>query len=124
MKTLLKIIFCSVIISCSAQNKLTSQLEDYMDAEAEINNFSGTVLVTKNDSILLKKAYGFADYELEVTNTINTKFSLASVSKQFTAVAILQLVEANKLSLDDKLVKYYRHFPKGDKISIKMLNPV
>ena len=121
MKILLKIIFCSVIISCSAQNKLTSQLEDYMDAEAEINNFSGTVLVTKNDSILLKKAYGFADYELEVTNTLNTKFSLASVSKQFTAVAILQLVEANKLSLDDKLVKYYRHFPKGDKISIKML---
>lgn len=121
MKILLQIILCSLVLTGTAQNQLKTQLENYMDAEASINNFAGTILVTKNDSILLKKAYGLADYEWEVKNTIDTKFSLASVSKQFTAVAILQLAANNKLSLDDKLTKYYPTFPKGDKISIKML---
>ena len=92
-----------------------------MDAHALVNNFSGTVLVTRNDSILLKKAYGYADYEWKVKNTIDTKFSLASVSKQFTAAAILQLAERKKLSLDDRLSKYYPDFPKGHLITIKML---
>ncbi|MEM6807112.1 MAG: serine hydrolase domain-containing protein, partial [Bacteroidota bacterium] len=104
-----------------AQNKLMDSLENYMDVQAKVNNFSGTVLITKNHSVLLKKAYGFADYEWKIKNTIDTKFSLASVSKQFTAVAILQLAEQNKLSLKDKLSKYYPDFPKGDLISIKML---
>lgn len=101
------------------QKKLA--LENYMDAQASINNFSGTVLVTKNDAILLKKAYGLADYEWKTTNTIDTKFSLASVSKQFTAVAIMQLIEKGKMSLNDKLVKYYPDFPKGDQITVKIM---
>lgn len=98
-----------------------STLESYMDAQASINNFSGTVLVTKHDSILQKKAYGLADYEWKTPNTIDTKFSLASVSKQFTAAAIMQLVEKRKMSLNDKLVKYYPDFPKGDQITVKMM---
>lgn len=102
-----------------SQNK--SKLENYMDAQADINGFSGTVLVTKNDSILLKKAYGFADLEWEIPNTLDSKFSLASVSKQFTAVAILQLVEKGKISLEDKLIKYYQNFPNGELITIKMM---
>lgn len=102
-----------------SQNK--SKLENYMDAQADINGFSGTVLVTKNDSILLKKAYGFADLEWEIPNTLDSKFSLASVSKQFTAIAILQLVEKGKISLEDKLIKYYQNFPNGELITIKMM---
>ena len=121
MKLLIKLSLCLVSISGYAQGHLNAQLERYMDAQAAINDFSGTVLVTKNDSVLLKKSYGFADYEWEVANTIDTKFSLASVSKQFTAVAILQLAESNRLALDDKLSKYYPGFPKGDSISLKML---
>jgi len=102
-----------------AQQKTT--LESYMDAQASINNFSGTVLVTKKDAVLLKKAYGLADYEWKTPNTIDTKFSLASVSKQFTAVAIMQLIEKRKISLEDKLSKYYPGFPKGNQITIKMM---
>ena len=110
-----------MIISCAPKKTSDHLLVQYMDAEAAINDFAGTVIVTRNDSILLKKAYGLADYEWEVKNTIDTKFSLASVSKQFTAVAILQLAETGRLHLDDKLVAYYPTFPKGDQISIKML---
>lgn len=92
-----------------------------MDAEVKINDFAGTVLITRNDSILLKKAYGLADYEWGINSTLDTKFSLASVSKQFTAAAIMQLDENSKLSIEDKLSKYYPACPNGDKISIKML---
>lgn len=110
-----------ILITPLAFAQQETTLESYMDAQASINNFSGTVLVTKNDSILLKKAYGTADYEWKIPNTIDTKFSLASVSKQFTAIAIMQLIEKGKMSLDDKLVKYYPDFPKGNQITIKMM---
>ncbi|RXQ90979.1 serine hydrolase [Ancylomarina salipaludis] len=110
-----------LFITSLAHSQNKSKLECYMDAQASVNHFSGTVLITKNDSVLLKKAYGLADYEWQIPNTIDTKFSLASVSKQFTAVAILQLIEQGKISLEDKLTKYYPSFPNGDRITIKMM---
>jgi CubicO group peptidase (beta-lactamase class C family) len=103
------------------QKNVSSNLEKYMQAQVEINNFSGTVIVTKNGSVLLKKAYGLADYEWNVKNTIDTKFQLASVTKQFTATAILLLVEKGKLSLDDKLSKFFPDYPKADIVTIHML---
>ncbi len=122
MKLVLTVVIgCLILTFGYSQNELSKQLEKYMDAHADINNFSGTVLVTRNDSVLLKKCYGFADIEWSVENTIETKFSLASVSKQFTAVAILQLEEKGLLSLNDKLSKYHPEFPKGEFITIKML---
>jgi CubicO group peptidase (beta-lactamase class C family) len=104
-----------------SQKELIGKLENYMNAQFTFNNFGGTVLITKNDSVLLKKAYGLADYEWQVKNTIDTKFSLASVSKQFTAVAILQLAENRKLSLENTLNNYFPNFPSGEKITLKMM---
>jgi CubicO group peptidase (beta-lactamase class C family) len=121
MKSRLTLIALLLFTFGYSQKELSSKLEKYMDAQSAINNFSGTVLVSKNDSILFKKAYGFADYEWKVKNTIDSKFSLASVTKQFTAVAILQLAESKKLSLTDRLNKYFADFPKGDKITLKMM---
>lgn len=103
------------------QKNISTNLAKYMQAQAEVNNFSGTVLVTRNNKVLLKQAYGLADYEWNVKNTIDTKYSLASVSKQFTAVTILQLVEKKHLSLDSKLTEFFPTFPKGDSITIHML---
>ncbi len=62
-----------------------------------------------------------ADRELNVPNTIQTKFEIGSITKQFTAASILQLVQAGKISLDDKLSKYFQDFPKADSVSIHML---
>lgn len=103
------------------QKNVSTKLAKYMQAQVDVNNFSGTVLVTKNDTVLLKKAYGFADFEWNIKNTIDTKFQLASVTKQFTAAAILQLVDKKQLLLDDKLNKFFTNFPKGDSITIHML---
>jgi CubicO group peptidase (beta-lactamase class C family) len=103
------------------QKNVSGNLEKYMQAQVDVNNFSGTVLVTQNGSILLKKAYGLADYEWNIKNTVDTKFQLASVTKQFTATAILLLVEKGKLSLNDKLSKFFPDYPKADSVTIHML---
>ncbi|MGJ1506989.1 serine hydrolase domain-containing protein [Sphingobacterium siyangense] len=119
MKLLILLMLCPVFLV--AQEKTSAKLAAYMQAQADVNNFSGTVLVMKNGAILLKKAYGLADYEWNIKNTLDTKFQLASVTKQFTAAAILQLVDSGRLSLNDKLSKFFPDYPKADSISIHML---
>lgn len=96
-------------------------MEEYMDKQAKVNDFGGTVLVMRNDSVLVKKAYGLANYEWNVKNTTDTKFVLASITKYITAIAIMQLVERDKLSLDDKLNTFFADYPNGEKVTIHML---
>ena len=92
-----------------------------MQAHTNIKGFSGSVLVMKQNKVLLKKAYGMADREWNIPNTTDTKFRIGSITKQFTAACILQLVEQGKLNLDDKLSKFIPDFPKGDSVTIHML---
>ncbi|WP_312553040.1 serine hydrolase [Empedobacter brevis] len=103
------------------QTSLSAKLSKYMKAQTEVNGFSGTVLITRKDTVLLREAYGLADYEWNIKNTVDTKFQLASVTKQFTAAAILQLVEKGKLSLDDKLSLFFPDYPNAEKVTIHML---
>ncbi len=74
-------------------------------------HFRGNVLVEQNGHVALKKSYGLADESWNVPNTADSRFEIASLTKQFTAVAILQLVEAGKISLDDSISKYYPQAP-------------
>ena len=103
------------------QNDLSHKLSKYMNAQKDVNGFSGTVLIVKKDRVLLRQAYGLADYEWNIKNTVDTKFQLASVTKQFTAAAILQLVERGKLSLDDKLSTFLPDYPHAENVTIHML---
>ncbi|MDT9599935.1 serine hydrolase domain-containing protein [Sphingosinicella rhizophila] len=81
------------------------------------------VAVYKDGSPLLVKGYGSADLEMSVPVTNDSVFRIGSVTKQFTAVALLQLQEAGKLSIDDTLSKYYPNYPRGGDITIRqMLN--
>ena len=73
--------------------------------------FSGAVLVAKDGKPIFRKAYGMADREWDVANTPETRFRLGSITKQFTATAILQLAEQGKLSVDDPISKYYPEAP-------------
>ena len=79
------------------------------------------VIVIQNGRVLHEQGYGLANLELGVPNTSQTKFRLASVTKQFTAAAILQLQDAGKLSLDDRLAGYFPDLPRGDEIAIRHL---
>lgn len=75
------------------------------------DGFSGVILVARGDKVLLRKAAGFADRERKIRNTPDTKFPIESVSKQFTATAIMMLVDGVKISLDDSILKYYPEGP-------------
>jgi CubicO group peptidase (beta-lactamase class C family) len=72
------------------------------------DNFSGTVLLAKAGKPLYRAAFGEANKDFGVKNTVDTKFNLGSMNKMFTAVAVMQLVEAGKVSLEDTLGKFMR----------------
>jgi CubicO group peptidase (beta-lactamase class C family) len=76
------------------------------------------VLVARNGRILYQNGYGYADIGNRVRITPDTKFRIGSVTKQFTAAAILKLQEDGKLRIDDKLCEYYPDFPHGDEITL------
>jgi CubicO group peptidase (beta-lactamase class C family) len=78
---------------------------------AETDLFSGAVLLAKDGRVLFSKAYGSADREQGIPNTLQTRFRIGSMNKMFTAVAILQLVEAGKVELTAPLGKYVRDYP-------------
>jgi len=83
--------------------------------------FSGSVLIAKDGKIILCKGYGMANYEHGVPNTPQTKFRLGSITKQFTAMAIMQLQEKGLLNINDTVYKYIPDYPNGDKITIHHL---
>ncbi len=86
-------------------------LKQYFEAKNVFNGFNGVVLVGQRDSVFYFQPFGYADYKSRDSLNINSDFQLASVSKQFTAVAILQLCQHNKIKLSDSLQKFYPDFP-------------
>lgn len=82
--------------------------------KAMADGFSGVVLIAKDGKPVLERASGLANRGFEVKNRIDTKFNLGSINKTFTKLAIAQLMEAGKLSLDDKLGKLLPDFPNAD----------
>lgn len=78
----------------------------------------GTVLIARKGEILLYKAYGLSDAEKGTKNTIHTKFIIGSITKQFTAMAIMQLYARGLLDLHDTLSKYIPDFPRGGDITL------
>ncbi len=79
------------------------------------------VLVSKDGKVLYEKGFGYADIKGKKVVTPNTKFRIGSVTKQFTAAAILKLQEQGLLSVNDKLSKYIPDYPKGDEVTIHHL---
>jgi CubicO group peptidase (beta-lactamase class C family) len=105
-----KALLCVLIfwcVPCSAQD-VSVKLAGYMEQKAEQDEFSGTVMVTKDGNTLLSSGYGWANREHQVPNSPQTKFRIGSVTKQFTAMAILILQEQGKLSVEDRIA---RHIP-------------
>ncbi len=103
------------VVSCAAQTapapEWAAQVNDYLSDLAKQNRFSGAVLVARDGRVLLSKGYGFANAELEVPNTPQTKFRLGSITKQFTAAGILLLQEQGKLNVQDSVCKYVENCP-------------
>src|SRR3989475_13312300 len=100
-----------------AQDAITSKVDDYIKAEMQRQHIPGLSLaVLKDGQIILAKGYGFANVEHQVSVKPETIFQSGSMGKQFTATAVMMLVEAGKLSLSDPITKYFSDAPDSWKI--------
>ena len=122
------IIVLLVATSCQSKKETSNKfsLEAYTDSlfQASIDSAriaGGTILVFQKEEVLLKKSYGKASLELAVPMPEEAIFEIGSATKQFTAAAILKLVEAKKISLDDDFTDYLEFDTKGRKITINNL---
>lgn len=107
--------------SCAVAD-YAKQARALVESQVKAGQFSGAVLVARDGVPLLREGFGAANREWEIPNTPDTRFRLGSITKQFTATAILQLAEAGKLSVDDPISKYYADAPASwSKITIKHL---
>jgi D-alanyl-D-alanine carboxypeptidase len=84
---------------------------EYMQARAQVTGFSGAILVAQGGKPLFRGAYGLADRTFDVPNTVATKFRVGSVSKQFTAAAVVLLEQRERLSLGDPVGRYIPDWP-------------
>lgn len=98
--------------------EIQSKLEKYMKDYTASNQFNGSVLVAKNEQVLFENGYGMADADNKIPNTANTVFEIGSITKQFTATAILMLQEKGLLNIQDTIDKYIPDYPNGNKIKI------
>lgn len=116
-------ILSAAALSSFAQNKQTEKnLDEFFSKQFKQSDPGCVVLVAKKGQIIYNKAFGTADLQLNVPMKPEMVFNIASVTKQFTAVAILKLVEENKLSLGDSIQRFVPDYPsKGHTITIEHL---
>ncbi len=118
MKTTTLILLLAVVLSACALSAPTpdpkvvgSELDVLIQENNQAGLFDGSVLVAQNGQVILSQGYGFADRENKIPNTPQTKFRIASVTKQFTAMAILLLQQQGKLNVDDSICNYITDCP-------------
>lgn len=99
----------------------TAALENYVEGYEERGYFSGTLLLAKDNQILLQKAMGYANFEHGVKNTTKTRFRIGSITKGFTAMAILLLCEKGLLRLEDPIQLYMEDVTYEDRVTIHHL---
>lgn len=112
--------FCLKSNGQSSRDIIT-KLDDYLKSAHNAYRFNGVALVLHKNEILLNKGYGFSDIRAMTPNTPDTRFPILSITKTLTATIILKLQEDGKLSVKDKLTKYFPDYPHGSKITIHHL---
>src|SRR6266496_3113131 len=105
-RTTVSIALLLLLAASAAAQDLTPKFDEYLNALLKQQRFIGSVLVARDGKVILSKGYGLANAELDVPNTPQTKFRLGSITKQFTAAAILLLQERGKLNVQDPICKY------------------
>lgn len=101
-------------ISCLAQNSVETKVDEYIRAEMQAQQIPGLALaVIKDGKTVIARGYGLANVEHQVPVRPETIFQSGSTGKQFTATAVMMLVEEGKLSLDDKITKYFPDGPEA-----------
>jgi D-alanyl-D-alanine carboxypeptidase len=100
-----------------------SKVDAFIDSFTVKNNFNGAILIKQKSKIIFEKSFGFANLSFKVPNTIDTKYKIASITKAFTSVLILQLVEKGIVDLEKPIVSYLPEYKGegGKKVTIRSL---
>lgn len=126
MKTA-KIFILFIVAFITATNAIAQQnvkkIDELMKRYHDYGQFNGSILVAENGKVVYKKGFGMANMEWAIPNGTDTKFRIASITKQFTAALILQLAEEGKIKLDAKLIEYLADYRKdtGEKVTVHQL---
>ncbi|MGZ5247077.1 MAG: serine hydrolase [Flavitalea sp.] len=118
MKTLALVLTLGLMsnLSHAQQNDttLTTYFDNMLSEQFQPDGSGATVLIARKGEIIYQKAFGMANLELEAAMQVDNVFRIASITKQFTAIAILQLMEQGKLSLQDEITRFIPEYPTGD----------
>jgi CubicO group peptidase (beta-lactamase class C family) len=116
-----------IVLSLAARASVAAdtarKIADLAEAHSRLEMFSGTLLVAEKGKVIYAAAFGLADKDHRVPNTLKTRYNIGSIGKAFTAVGIMQLAEEGKLRLTDTLGRYYPEcpFPEKDSITVHHL---
>ena len=116
-RTIINAVFLGVFIVAGILNVSYGQtkvdkIDKLITAYANNGTFNGSVLIAEKGKVIYKKGFGLADMEWNIPNQPDTKHRLGSITKQFTAMLIMQLVEQGKLKLDVPISTYLPDYPK------------
>lgn len=100
-----------------AQDKFT-RMDSLLNYLHENNKFMGSLTIREGENVVFNKAYGFADVEKNIKADRLTRYKIGSISKTFTAVMVMQLIEEKKMTLQTKLNRFYPKIQNAEKISI------
>jgi CubicO group peptidase (beta-lactamase class C family) len=117
MKKLLLLFVFAFSTFAFAQDKFT-KMDSLLNYLYENNKFMGSLTIREGENVVFNEAYGFADVEKNIKADRLTRYKIGSISKTFTAVMIMQLIEEKKLTLQTKLNRFYPKIPNAEKISI------
>ncbi|MBO9690826.1 serine hydrolase [Chryseobacterium sp.] len=115
-------LFMSCNFSAQTKDYYSARIDSLMNRFHNNGMFNGNVLVSKNNKIIYNCSFGFADANKTTKLTSDYKFNIGSITKEFSAVALMQLIEKGELTLNDKISKIFPELPEwSNKVSIKDL---
>lgn len=103
----------ALLVSSASAQTTARKIDALVKAYADQGRFNGAVLVASQGKVIYRKGFGWANAEWKAPNTPTTRFLIGSVTKQFTAMLVLQLVEERKLRLDGTIGDYLPEYPAG-----------
>lgn len=113
-----------IVVKSQNRESIINPIKSQLKILEKENNLSGVVLIAKDGKPIYRETFGFSNLPDRVKNKPDTKFNLASINKMFTAIAIMQLVESGKISLQDKVGKHLTDYPNktvADSVTIHQL---
>ena len=117
MKKLIPYLFLTIVLlGCDnsyndSNSSIVNNIDSLMNYSYENGLLNGTVLVSQNNEVIYRNSFGYADFDKNEFLVPESSFYLASVSKQFTTMAVMLLQERGELSYEDKLSDYFPDFP-------------